>query len=415
MKVTRALVPALAGLVGLAGSLLATLFLYRAAAGAIDRVLEERLRGAGETAAGLLSRGDPAAADLRAVMDANALEGAYVVSPALVVLADASGRPGRRADLLRTDAGRVARAAQGEATIAFAYALGGQSVASGYFPVRGQGGEVRAVLALEAGQSFASAQQGLRRALAVAVALSLVGALTLALVARRWARAELDRRHEAERAARGDALARMGAMVAHEIRNPLGVIRGSVELVRARSGAALAPRDGEALQDVLGETERLRRLSDDFLDLARDPAISPEPTDLTAIAADAARAVGTTHPALAVHVDGSARALADPRRLRQVLSNLLVNAAQAGARNAWMQVDSGGGEARVVVRDDGPGIPAHLRPRLFEPFATGRVDGTGLGLVLSRRIVERQGGALVLRDARAAGAVFEVRLPLARA
>jgi len=80
-----------------------------------------------------------------------------------------------------------------------------------------------------------------------------------------------------------------------------------------------------------------------------------------------------------------------------------------------MQVDSGGGEARVVVRDDGPGIPAHLRPRLFEPFATGRVDGTGLGLVLSRRIVERQGGALVLRDARAAGAVFEVRLPLARA
>ena len=88
MKVTRALVPALAGLVGLAGSLLATLFLYRAAAGAIDRVLEERLRGAGETAAGLLSRGDPAAADLRAVMDANALEGAYVVSPALVVLAE---------------------------------------------------------------------------------------------------------------------------------------------------------------------------------------------------------------------------------------------------------------------------------------------------------------------------------------
>ena len=415
MSVTRALAPALAALVGLAGSLAATLYLHRQAAGAIDRVLEERLRGAGETAAGMLARVDLASADLGPVMDANGLEGAYLVSPSLVVLADARGRAGRRADLLRTDAARVERAARGEATIAFSYALGDQPVATGYFPVRGADGAVRAVLALEAGQSFATAYRGLRRALAVAVTLSLGGAAALALVAWRWARAETGRRLHAERAARGDALSRMGAMVAHEIRNPLGVIRGSVELVRARSGAALAPRDGEALQDVLGEADRLSRLTDDFLDLARDPAISPEPTDLATVAGDAARAVGTTHPALAVQVDGSARALADPRRLRQVLSNLLVNAAQAGARNAWMQVDSGGGEARVVVRDDGPGIPAHLRPRLFEPFATGRVDGTGLGLVLSRRIVERQGGALVLRDARAAGAVFEVRLPLARA
>jgi signal transduction histidine kinase len=414
VKSTRALVPALAALVGLAGSLLATLFLYRAAAGAIDRVLEERLRGAGETAAGMLSRIDPSAAELAAIMDANGLEGAYVVSPSLVVLADARGRAGRRADLLRTDAARVSRAVQGEATIAFAYALGGQSVATGYFPVRGPDGAVRAVLALEAGQAFAGAQRGLRRALGVAVALSLVGALALALVARRWARAELERRHAAERAVRGDALARMGAMVAHEIRNPLGVIRGSVELVRARSGAALSARDGEALEDVLGETDRLRRLTDDFLDLARDPASTAEPSDVATVAADAARAVAATHPGLATHVEGAARALADPGRLRQVLSNLLLNAAQAGARNAWVRVDSRDGQARLVVRDDGPGVPEDLRPRLFEPFATGRAEGTGLGLALSRRIVERQGGALLLRHERGAGAVFEVRLPLAR-
>jgi signal transduction histidine kinase len=410
---TRTLVPALAGFVGLAGSLLATLFLYRAAAGAIDRVLEERLRGAGETAAGLLSRADLATADLGAVMDANGLEGAYVVSPTLVVLADARGRPGRRADLLRTDAARVARAAQGEGTIAFAYALGRQSVATGYFPLRDQDGTVRAVLALEAGQAFAGAQQGLRRALAVALTLSVAGAVALALVARRWARAELERRHAAERAVRGDALARMGAMVAHEIRNPLGVIRGSVELIRARSGTALAPRDAEALLDVLGETDRLRRLTDDFLDLARDPAIAAEPIDVADVASDAARAVALTHPALASHVEGRARAHADPGRLRQVLSNLLVNAAQAGARKVSIEVDAQDGEARIVVRDDGPGVPPSLRPRLFEPFATGRAEGTGLGLALSRRIVERQGGALTLLDERG-GAAFEVRLPLAR-
>lgn len=414
MSGSRALVPALAGVIGLAVSLLATLFLYRAAAGALDRVFEERLRGAGETAAGMLARADLASADLRPVMAANDLEGAYLVSPSLVVLADATGRSGRRADLLRTDATRVQRAARGEATVAFAYALGDQPVATGYFPVRGPDGAVRAILSLEAGQAFATVHRGLRRAFGVANALSLVGALALALVAQRWARSEAARRRDAERAIRGDALARMGAMVAHEIRNPLGVIRGSVELVRARSGAALTPQDGEALLDVLGETDRLRRLADDFLDLARDPSIAVTAVEIAVIVGDAVRAVERSHGALAVHVDGAARAQADPSRLRQVLSNLLVNAAQAGARNAWVRVDEREGRARIVIRDDGPGVDPALRPRLFEPFATGRAEGTGLGLALSRRIVERQGGALLLLDGAGPGAAFEVRLPLAR-
>jgi two-component system OmpR family sensor kinase len=273
--VSRALAPLLAALLGLAGSIAAALSLHRAADAALVRVLEERLRGAGETAAEWAGRAPPDAAVLRAVMRATQLEAAYLLSPELEVIADAAGESApRAADLLRTDPARVLHALAGQVTVAFAYDVAGVPIATGYFPVRAPGGGITAVLALESGHEFASARAGLRRALWAGVGLSTLGALALAVVAFQWARVEGQRRAAAERAARGDALARMAAMVAHEIRNPLGIIRGAVELVRERSRAVLGARDGEALRDVLGEVERLRGLTDDFLDLAREPRIA---------------------------------------------------------------------------------------------------------------------------------------------
>lgn len=408
------LVPFVAGLLGLAGSLGATVFLHRSAASALDRVLEERLRGAGTTAAELFAQ-TPATADrLRSVMGANELEGAYVLDASLVVLADATGAAGQRADLLRVDPERVADALEGRVSIAFSYAVGEHAIATGYFPIAGPGG-AEAVLALEAGQAFVGARKALAQARWIGVALSAIGALTLAAVALRWARSEAQRRRNAEKAARGDALARMGAMVAHEIRNPLGVIRGAVELVSARGGATLPERDRDALGDVLGEVERLRRITEDFLDLAREPRIVAAPVDLAELAADAARAVASTHPALDVSLQVPALTVqGDAVRLRQVLANLLLNAAQAGARAVAVHGEARDGTARLEIRDDGPGVDPAVRDRLFEVFATGRRDGTGLGLAVSRRIVERHGGELRhLADARA-GAAFELRLPLAR-
>ncbi len=411
---SRALAPILAGLIGLAGSLGATLFLHRAASTALDRVLEERLRGAGETAAGMFGRVEPSGAELRSVMTSNGLEGAYLLSRGLAVLADATGPAGHQADLLRVDTTRAARAFQGEPSVDFGYAVGDLRIASGYFPVRGPDGSVRAVLALEAGQAFAGARAGLRRALWIGIAVSALGALTLALVARKWAASEEQRSAAAARAARGDALARMAAMVAHEIRNPIGIIRGAVDLVRERSSGVLGPKDREALADVVGEVERLRRLTQDFLDLSRDPALVTGPEDLGAIAAEAARGLARTYPDVAVRVEvGPLSVNADRGRLQQVLSNLLLNSAQAGARTVELRAEATGRMARLEVRDDGPGIDPSLRGRLFDVFATGRPDGTGLGLALSRRIVERHGGALALVSNGAAGAVFELRLPLA--
>ena len=130
----RALVPFVAGLLGLAGTLAATLYLHRAADAALDRVLEERMLGAGETAAEMVGRSVPSTATLRAVMKANQLEGIFLLSPTLEVLADATGTPGGRADLLRVDRQRVARALAGDPSLGFSFAVGNVKVRPGTSP-----------------------------------------------------------------------------------------------------------------------------------------------------------------------------------------------------------------------------------------------------------------------------------------
>jgi len=410
----RALAPLLAGLLGLAGSLGATLYLHHQASRSLSQLLEERLRGAGETAAALLAGAQPSRAALAEVMRANGLEGAVLLSGTLDVLVDATGPSGVKADLLRIDERRAAEALAGRPSIAFAYSVGDQAVATGYFPVRGAGGEVRTVLALEAGQAFASSRRGLEGALWVGVALSALAAAALAGAAYQWSRSEERRRVTAASAARGEVVSRMAAMVAHEIRNPVGVIRGAVELVQARGGAGLPPKDREALADVLGEVERLRRLTEDFIDLAREPTLSLALVDVGELAAEAVRALSRSHPGMEARLEvPPLPVLADPGRIRQVLANLLVNAAQAGARVVELRGRVDGPLARLEIADDGAGVPPDLRDRLFDPFSTGRADGTGLGLAISLRIVERHGGSLRLLQRELPGAAFELTLPLA--
>jgi signal transduction histidine kinase len=412
----RSLAPLAAAGIGLAGALAATLSLHHLAVTAVDHVLEEKLAGAGTATAALLADVLPTAERLREVMRANGLDGIYVVGRDLRVIADANGAAGRRADLLRLDLARVRSAGAGQASAAPTYRLGELTVMTGYFPFRLGDSSATAVLVLEAGQTFLSSRTVVNRGRTMGVLLSLISALGLAVAAVRWNRAERERQEAAIRAARGSALSRVAAMAAHEIRNPLGVIRGTIDLMRERSKAALSERDRRALDDITDEVERLRRLTEDLVDLSADRPLMTATISLADLLAETARATEAMFPGITVRFQGDELPSldVDAVRLRQVFANLLSNAAQAQREGEIVvRTAVAGGAMRVRVQDKGPGISREVGERIFDLYFTAKSGGTGLGLAIARRFVERHGGTLTHVADESPGTTFEVRLPLA--
>jgi two-component system OmpR family sensor kinase len=390
--------------------------LYRSDVRAVTGTLDDRLTALGVTSASwLAAAGGPGAASeplLAALVHDNRLEDAYVVDSALRVVAGVRTAAGAPLNLLRADEDRLGRAFAGRASVGAGYSVANASVEAGYFPLRHAGGT--AVLAIEAGAEYHAPADGLRRTYLVAVGLTALAAVVFAvglgLALRALERARVAHGH-AERLA---AVGEMAAMVAHEVRNPLGVLRGQIELARERLGAVAPQREQERFADMLAEVDRLNQLTEEFLGLTRDPPIAPTALDLGALAgaiADEARVIA---PGAAITATGAATAHADPDKLRQALRNLVLNAVQVGGPGVRVAIEVGADRdrARISVIDDGPGVPAALAAQLFEPFVTGRPGGTGLGLAAARRIVERHGGALVLESAPgASGARFSIYLP----
>ena len=204
--------------------------------------------------------------------------------------------------------------------------------------------------------------------------------------------------------------------LAHEIKNPLTPIQLVVQELHRQYGGDDA-RYRKTLDDardiVEEEIAGLRRLVDAFSGFAKLPRVEPKPLDLAVVVDDMAReqreleppvTLATSPPVAPVVVAG------DRLLLRRALVNLVENARQAGAREvrlAWME---DGGMARLTVADDGPGVPAALGERIFDPYVTTKPHGTGLGLAIVKKTILEHGGTIRLVPP----AMFEIRLPLAR-
>ncbi len=210
------------------------------------------------------------------------------------------------------------------------------------------------------------------------------------------------------------AIGELAAVVAHEVRNPLGVIYNSV----ATLARVAKPRhDVEPLLDIVREeASRVNRTVADLLEFARPSVLAKHEAKLCLIAEDAvasaredARSRGVT---VRLAADDEARALVDEHLLRRALLNLIDNATQASKDGGTVEVRVRrlDGHALIEVEDGGTGIAEEARDRLFEPFFTTKSVGTGLGLAVVKRFAESHGGEVLIRSSKDTGSCFTIRL-----
>ncbi|WP_242337664.1 MULTISPECIES: GAF domain-containing protein [Anaeromyxobacter] len=213
------------------------------------------------------------------------------------------------------------------------------------------------------------------------------------------------------------ALGELSAVVAHEVRNPLGVIFNSLGSLRRLIRPA---GDAKLLLDIVGEeADRLNRIVGDLLDFARPSEPQLRPERLERVVDEAIQTALAQNPqGVEVHreVDPDLPAVPmDARLVRQAVINIAVNALQAMPRGGRLTVRlrREDGAAALDLEDTGPGIPEEVRHRIFEPFFTTKASGTGLGLAVVKRIVDGHGGELTVQSRPGGtGTAFRLRLPL---
>jgi two-component system sensor histidine kinase PilS (NtrC family) len=226
------------------------------------------------------------------------------------------------------------------------------------------------------------------------------------------------------------AIGRLAAGLAHEIRNPIGSIRGSVEVLRG----SLDPReDDRRLMDiVLRESDRLDAIIRDFLQFSRPPHLVRVPTDLPAMLdeillmlSNQGGVQGADAPRVQIRCDVAepmAKAHVDPAQMRQALWNLCLNAVEAMPQGGELRMgvrtvtsESGRALMEITVEDTGVGITAAELTQVFEPFFTTKPQGTGLGLAIAHRIVEDHGGDIRVQSEPWRGSRFTISLPVSEA
>lgn len=296
-----------------------------------------------------------------------------------------------------------------------------------HVPLRGTNERVRGEVLLAVSPDALQVElEDLRRSLrikisiagGVALLLLTIGLFYVLYLVRKTRNLEQAR----QSAARASYVGLLASGLAHEIRNPLNAMNMNLQMLEEELAACLEIRDaehGELLESTKSEIKRLERLVNNFLAYARPARPRFESSDLNGLVRDVMRLLDADFRQSGVELRADLEPLlphveTDETQFKQALINLLVNARQVLRDGGTVTVRTRAGsqgEVVVEVEDDGPGIPAEMRSRIFEVFYSSRGGGTGLGLPIARQIVERHGGRIEVASREGKGTTFRIHLP----
>lgn len=351
----------------------------------------------------------------------NQTQGVYLVDDRYRLLAGSQGlfRPGDRLPFLAEDSLAVAQALAGIPAVSPTQLVAGNRFKSGYAPVHGSLSDVVAIVVVQANADFFSLlgvfQRGLVIGSVVSVALAVLFSVFLF-----WAISLLIKTHESLR--KSERLASMGQMaatVAHEIRNPLGIIKGTADVLKSRFGGE--EEADELLDFIPSEVRRLNRLVSDFLTFARDRELERRATDLRSSVEKSLALLQEEFAAAGVRLvtefDDLPPVPHDADAINQVVLNMTLNSVQSMNGDGLLTVRLKRGDkkkgkryARVEIEDTGCGFAAD-EARIFEPFFTTKTSGSGLGLAICKRLVEKHDGWIEVRSEPGKGSNIAFYLP----
>lgn len=209
-------------------------------------------------------------------------------------------------------------------------------------------------------------------------------------------------------------LGKFSLVVAHEIKNPLGIIKGAVDILKKEEATEEIKR--EMLTYIEDEVKRLDRLLKDFLSLAKPVSPKYKRVDVSEFFNSLIQRIRLDWPGLNINleltVDGEFNT--DPQLMEGVLINMIKNACEAGAKNILVKVDKEGDMLKIEISDDGKGIKEKDRDRIFEPFYSTKKGGTGLGLAYVSRVIMALKGEISVYPNEPRGTRFVIRIPFER-
>jgi signal transduction histidine kinase len=222
-----------------------------------------------------------------------------------------------------------------------------------------------------------------------------------------------------QRAGRLSALGQLSAGLAHEIKNPLASVSGSLDIIASDFPPEHSKR--EFIDIVQKELSRLNKFLGEFLQFARTPKPDPRACDLREVVDSIQRLCSQEASRQGVHIqvsypDDLPEISVDAAQIQQALLNIVLNGIQAMGSGGQLliEVKPDSGALQIRIQDDGPGIPAEHRSQIFDPFFTTKERGTGLGMSIAHQLIHGHGGDIRLLDNGRPGTTFLIRLPQRR-